>query len=320
MDEKKAAPKVAHLEELDYLKSIMILLMVSFHLVHFSELYPYAKQVVYTFHMPVLIFISGYLMNIDKPVRQFLSKIWWFFVPYAVMESGYVVMASLLPIREHIDQLTMPLFLNKLVLHPLGPYWYLHTLMLCGLVYYGISRLPRLKPLPRYILIALLYALCAMAGILSLSISFYFLAGIILRHSGCPFLRVVQSSWLSLPAAAWLMASETNLSPATSGGALIVYLVMSFLLVLYPLLRGSVRQCLLFIGRHTLVIFIFSPIFTILCKLLVPYLTFDHTGMLFLLLSLLICIGGCFVIGWLMDVLRLSPFFFGKHLGLGPKA
>ena len=316
MNEKTALTKVTHLDELDYLKSIMILLMVSFHLVYFSELHPYTKQVVYTFHMPVLLIISGYLMNIEKPVRQFLSKIGWFFVPYAVMESGYVVMASLLPIREHIDHLTLSLFLDKLALHPLGPYWYLHTLILCGLIYYAIFSLQRLNALPRYILIALLYALCACAGILSLSMSYYFLAGIILRHSHLPFLRVVQPSWLALPAAAWLMTSEANLSPATSGGALIVYLVMAFLLAVYPLLRGCLRRCLLFIGRQTLVIFIFSPIFTILCKSLVPFLAFDPTGMLFLILSLFICISGSLVIGWLMDVLRLSPLFFGKHLGL----
>ena len=33
---------------------------------------------------------------------------------------------------EHIDNLTITVFLNKLLLHPLGPYWYLHTLVICG--------------------------------------------------------------------------------------------------------------------------------------------------------------------------------------------
>ena len=305
--------KVARLDELDYLKSIMILLMVSFHLVYFSESHPYAKQVVYTFHMPVLLIISGYLMNVEKPLGQFMKKMWWFFVPYAVMESGYVVMASLLPIREHISQLTPQVFFDKLLLHPLGPYWYLQTLILCGVGEFFVFRYVRLKPLPRYILIGLLYSLYAYLGIVSLSMAFYFLAGVIMRHSGLSFLRVVQPSWLALPTVALLMTFERNLNPITTGGAMMVYLVMSSLLAAYPWIRGKALRGLLSIGRNTLVIFLFSPIFTMLCKSLVPFLTFDSSGILFLMLSLGICLSGSFAVGWLMDVLRLSPFLFGKR-------
>ena len=94
------------IKELDYLKGVMIVLVITFHLVYFEHLYPYAKQVVYTFHMPVFLIISGYLMNISKTWKDFLLTIVGLAVPYLVMESGYVVMASLLPINEHIDNLT----------------------------------------------------------------------------------------------------------------------------------------------------------------------------------------------------------------------
>ena len=122
--------------ELDYLKCVFILLMIVFHLVYIGNRYPVAKAFVYTFHMPGFLIISGYLLHVQKPVPQFLRYIQWIFVPYLLMESGYVVMASILPIREHIQQLSFGLFLDKLFLHPLGPYWYLHTLMLCGIVTY----------------------------------------------------------------------------------------------------------------------------------------------------------------------------------------
>ena len=59
------------------------------------------------------------------------------------MESGYTVMASLLPIREHIDQLTIGVLLDHIFLHPMGPYWYLHTLMICGIFYYIAFRKPK---------------------------------------------------------------------------------------------------------------------------------------------------------------------------------
>ena len=52
--------------EIDYLKCVFIVLMVVFHLVYVGDKFPYAKQVVYTFHMPAFLLISGYLANMDK--------------------------------------------------------------------------------------------------------------------------------------------------------------------------------------------------------------------------------------------------------------
>lgn len=107
--------------ELDYLKSIFILLMIVFHLVYIGDKYPYAKSLVYTFHMPAFLIISGYVMNIAKGIRPFLRTMWWIFIPYAVMETGYVIMSAILPVRESVEHLSVSLWLDKLFLHPLGP-------------------------------------------------------------------------------------------------------------------------------------------------------------------------------------------------------
>lgn len=60
--------------ELDYLKCILILLMVLFHLAYFSEKYPLLKQFVYAFHMPVFLILSGYLTNINKGTKKKSGK------------------------------------------------------------------------------------------------------------------------------------------------------------------------------------------------------------------------------------------------------
>ncbi len=304
------------IQELDFLKLIMILLMVSFHLVYIGDSYPYAKQFVYTFHMPVFLLISGYLMNVAKPARRFLLSMWWLLVPYLVMESGYIMMASVLPIREHIDQLTPLVFLEKLLLHPLGPYWYLHTLVLCGLTYFAIFRLPRLSLLTRYILMAVVFSLAARAGIVTLSLTLYFLSGAVIRHARLHFLQVVRPSWLAILPLCLLAANPANLSTGTAGGAFIVYLVMSLSLAVFPLIGQRLLRPLLYVGRNTLPIFLFSPMFTILCKQLVPLLDFEPTGMLFLVSSLLICISGSLMVCLVMDVCHLSPYFFGRSKGL----
>ena len=106
--------------ELDFLKCVFILLMIAFHLVYIGDKYPYAKTLVYTFHMPAFLIISGYLMNVEKKARSFLRMIFWIFVPYAVMESGYVVMSSVLPVRGGVDVLGWDVWLEKLFMRYTG--------------------------------------------------------------------------------------------------------------------------------------------------------------------------------------------------------
>ena len=302
------------IQEIDFLKAVLIILMISFHLVYFEQLHPYAKQVVYTFHMPGFLLLSGFLMNIGKPWPKFLRTMMWLAIPYIIMESGYTVMASVLPINEHIDRLTAAVFLDKLLLHPLGPYWYLHTMVVCGLTYYAVFRLVPLKDLSRFILLAFLYYVYARwAGIVALGNAGYFLAGAVVQRSGLPFLSVFQPSALAIVAFALLAACPQLLDAASVGGILIVYMVFSSCLFVFPYVRGRLRSLFLFIGRNTLPLFLFSPLFTILCKQLVPYVAFDPTGLLFLLVALTVCTAGSLGVAYLMDVCRVSPLFFGRE-------
>ena len=301
------------IKELDYLKGVMIILVITFHLVYFEHLYPYAKQVVYTFHMPVFLLISGYLMNISKKWGAFLLTIVGLVIPYLVMESGYIVMASLLPINEHIDHLTVGLFFDKLLLHPLGPYWYLQTLILCGLTYFTIFRIPNLSIHSRFIFMGLVFCVYAQwLHIISLSSGLYFLVGAILQQSHTPFNKFFQPSPIALLAFTLLIHIPENLSPIQTGGIFIVYSVICIGMLLTRHLKGKVRTMMLFIGRNTLPIFLFSPIFTLLSKHLLFLNTFDSSGTLFTLTALPLCILGSFAIGWVMDIIHLSPLFFGK--------
>ena len=313
------------IKELDYLKGVMIILVITFHLVYFEHLYPYAKQVVYTFHMPVFLLISGYLMNISKKWGAFLLTIVGLVIPYLVMESGYIVMASLLPINEHIDHLTVGLFFDKLLLRPLGPYWYLHTLILCGLTYRLImgtvlrdtvffdNWMIRIIPM-----ILVFYFFSHVLGLLSFSLAMYFLAGTVLRHSQTDFTRFFHATAFAILVFALLICEPAYLSPATLGGLLIVYLVISGCLFLFRYSHRSVLNVIGSFGRNSLLLYVFSPIFTILCKQLVPYLAFDKTGMLFLIASLVVCISGSLAIGYVMDFLRISPLFFRKQRVVSP--
>lgn len=312
------------IKELDYLKGVMIVLVITFHLVYFEHLYPYAKQVVYTFHMPVFLIISGYLMNISKTWKDFLLTIVGLAVPYLVMESGYVVMASLLPINEHIDNLTAGVFFDKLLLHPLGPYWYLHTLILCGLTYRLIMGTVLRDTIffenwiIRTVPMILVFYLFSVLGILSFPLAICFMVGAALRQSQTDFLRFFRSSPFAILAFALLICEPAYLSPATLGGVLIVYMAISSCLFAFRYASRPVLNVIGFLGRNSLLLYVFSPIFTILCKQLVPCLAFDKTGILFLIASLVVCISGSLAIGYVMDMLRISPLFFRKQRVVSP--
>ena len=112
--QKQVGGSAKRMDELDFLKVVFILLMVAFHLVYIGNKYPYAKAVVYTFHMPGFLLISGYLANTQKTVRKFLRGMGRLLLPYLIMEGAYIILAAFLPIREHIDSLTVGTFLQHL--------------------------------------------------------------------------------------------------------------------------------------------------------------------------------------------------------------
>ncbi|MES4921116.1 acyltransferase family protein [Hoylesella timonensis] len=303
----------ARILELDFLKCVFILLMIVFHLVYIGNRYPVAKAFVYTFHMPGFLIISGYLLHVQKPVPQFLRYIQWIFVPYLLMESGYVVMASVLPIREHIQQLTFGLFLDKLFLHPLGPYWYLHTLMLCGIVTYVVAQFANHHRVWMLLGVLLCLWVLALLGLVTWINAVYFCVGVALRLYHRPFIDTFHPAWWSFIGIVLVATCVPNaLQRHTMGGMLIVYFVISFLLWLYPYLPKGAEKISLFIGRNSLIQLLFSPMFTVLSKLFQSYLLFEPSGMLFMLVALLFTVVGSFTVAYILQKLHVARYVFGK--------
>lgn len=304
------------IEELDFLKALFILLMITFHLAYIGDGYPYLKRFVYTFHMPGFLIISGYLSKVGKPIKSYCQTVLWLAVPYIIMEMGYVAMASLLPIKDHIPTLSIEVMLNKLCLRPLGPYWYLHTLIICGTLYFSVFRWVKASAFSRLIILGIAYYVLSLSGIISFTCAMYFLVGVLVRQSSLSFLTIFRRSWWSLVVLAILYFYPSAFNRATVGGTMIVYFVFSFLLTVFPYVPIKSKEILLFLGRNSLILYIFSPIFTLCCKVFIPYLSFDSTRLLFLCISLPICVIGSLGICKVLDLLHLSPFLFGRKHAL----
>lgn len=305
------------IEELDYLKCILIVLMIVFHLVYIGDKYPYAKQLVYTFHMPAFLLISGYLVNVAKSPSAFFRAMGWILVPYAVMESGYVAMSSILPVRDGVDGLTWAVWADKLLLHPLGPYWYLHTLVLGSTTYYVLQRWGSRwlgNPFSFLIVLGVCFAVEAEAlHLVSLPHILYFWGGIVLQRCSLAFTDFFYPSrWAVIPFV-WLAVYPQHLHCSTWTGAAMVCLFVSFTLSFYPYFSGIVRKGCLYIGRNTFVILVFSPLFTVITKWFVPIFRFEPSGMLYLVVSVIFVLAGSFLTAWCMDRCGLSRFFWGKE-------
>lgn len=309
------------IDELDFLKCIFILLMITFHLAYIGDTYPYLKQVVYTFHIPAFFIISGYVMHIDKPFSAFLRSVLWLIVPYIIMESGYVIMASVLPIREHINNLTFDVFINKLFVKPIGPYWYLHSLVICSIVYYlSFLGFKKQRNITSRIVVSsiVLGFLSVYCELISLSSVFYFFIGVSVKQSSVDFLSFFKSSWMAVIGFVILTVNPNNLDRFTIEGVLITYLSICSLLAIYKVLPHFISSFFNYIGRHTLVLLLFSPLFTILVKPLAGILSFDSSGLLFISLALIVTVCGCLLIGALTDYLGISRFIFGKERIIEP--
>lgn len=278
--------------QIDYLKCVFIILMIIFHLAYIGDKYPYAKQIVYTFHMPAFLIISGYLANIRK--EQFIISIVWLFIPYAIMETGYVFMSAILPVREKVENISISLLLNKVFVSPMGPYWYLHTLIIGYAIYYATGKVcSRMNKISFFILLGInFWLLSYWFNLISMANAIYFMIGIIIRQCKQNFLFVFQPSFSSIFPLIILCYYPMNLNRFTLAGIIITYLSISFSLKVYRYIPEKIKNILHFIGENTLSILLFSPIFTITSKVLIPLFSFDQSGLCFMCISITLVISG----------------------------
>ena len=316
IDKNSTTLSTTRIEALDYLKCLFVLLMVAFHLAYFADGYPLLKQWVYTFHMPGFLLISGYLMRVDKTLHEFSRTLLWLAVPYLILESSYITLSAFMPVRDGIEHLTLSTFADKFFLHPLGPYWYLHTLILCGIGYFSVWKRRNYSTISRLILLGFYFAGLSFVQLVAWDVSLYFFLGVVIRQSKLSFLQVFRPSWLAFIALLWLGCYPETFHKESLGGLITVYLVISAALAVFPHLLPSIKRAALFLGRNSLALFLFSPIFTMVCKIFIPYLAFDSSRVLFLALSFPLCVLGALSVCRVLDALHLSPWVLGREKAL----
>ena len=302
-----------HNETIDITRCLLIALMVFVHVVNFGDRNPGVKYAILSFMMPTFLVITGYLVNVRKSVGVFLNYLLQLFLPYVIMVSGYMVMSLYLPVRDGITTLDAATVCRVLFVTSIGPYWFLRVMMVCGLCYYLVYRLLNSQPVVvRFcMLAALLIVLSVYTPLMSIRCAAYYLTGIGIRHFLNDFDRVcLYAWWPAIPLLLILMQTEWydwgSLSTMAN-----VFCFLSVASWIGTRVRGQWRNAMVYIGRNTLPIYLFHPIFTMASKWLLPCFRFEPSGTLHALFTVALAIAGSLAIARMMDATRLS-WLFGK--------
>lgn len=315
--------------DIDWIRAILIILMILIHIVSFGNAYPQLKAGILSFMMPTFLIITGYLVNIEKSPKEMGRYLMCLALPYVIMVTGFSVLSYFMPVRDGITELSLSQICEKIFVTSIGPYWFIQTMIICGILYYvsfkgaiwGTLRQGKttMSTTTSLFIFATLLLLLSKTPALSPSAATYYFIGAVLRQCHIGFDRIFRPS----PVALLLWINLLGLEEWYDWGTLAIvfscWCCISSLMWIHSLIKRlqdnvSLRKTedtLLYMGRNTLPIYLFHPIFTMAAKFYHPLFSWDRSEIIFALVTIFIAIAGSIGIAKMMEKTRLA-YLFGK--------
>lgn len=315
--------------DIDWIRAILIILMILIHIVSFGNAYPQLKAGILSFMMPTFLIITGYLVNIEKSPKEMGRYLMCLALPYVIMVTGFSVLSYFMPVRDGITELSLSQICEKIFVTSIGPYWFIQTMIICGILYYvsfkgaiwGTLRQGKttMSTTTSLFIFTTLLLLLSKTPALSPSAATYYFIGAVLRQCHIGFDRIFRPS----PVALLLWINLLGLEEWYDWGTLAIvfscWCCISSLMWIHSLIKRlqdnvSVRKTedtLLYMGRNTLPIYLFHPIFTMAAKFYHPLFSWDRSEICFALVTIFIAIAGSIGIAKMMEKTRLA-YLFGK--------
>lgn len=315
--------------DIDWIRAILIILMILIHIVSFGNAYPQLKAGILSFMMPTFLIITGYLVNIEKSPKEMGRYLMCLALPYVIMVTGFSVLSYFMPVRDGITELSLSQICEKIFVTSIGPYWFIQTMIICGILYYvsfkgaiwGTLRQGKttMSTTTSLFIFATLLLLLSKTPALSPSAATYYFIGAVLRQCHIGFDRIFRPS----PVALLLWINLLGLEEWYDWGTLAIvfscWCCISSLMWIHSLIKrlqdnACVRKTedtLLYIGRNTLPIYLFHPIFTMAAKFYHPLFNWDRSEICFALVTIFIAIAGSIGIAKMMEKTHLA-YLFGK--------
>lgn len=315
--------------DIDWIRAILIILMILIHIVSFGNAYPQLKAGILSFMMPTFLIITGYLVNIGKSPKEMGRYLMCLALPYVIMVTGFSVLSYFMPVRDGITELSLSQICEKIFVTSIGPYWFIQTMIICGILYYVSFKGATWETLRQgkttmstttsLFIFATLLLLLSKTPALSPSAATYYFIGVVLRQCHIGFDRIFRPS----PVALLLWINLLGLEEWYAWGTLAIvfscWCCISSLMWIHSLIKrlqdnACVRKTedtLLYIGRNTLPIYLFHPIFTMAAKFYHPLFSWDKSEIIFALVTIFIAIAGSIGIAKMMEKTHLA-YLFGK--------
>ena len=301
--------------EIDFVRCVLMCIVILVHIVSLGELYPSAKTAAFTFFMPSFLIITGYLVNIDKNLRQFSVYILRIALPYIIMVTAFSLASLVMPVRDGLSELSVSALAERIFVTSIGPYWFLYDMIVCGVAYYAVFSLaPRSIGLAsRLSLFAcLLYVEAWFIPLLTFGDASLYFIGVALRQMGVGFVRAFRPSFFSLLPFSVLIVQRDLWNKWLC--LLLPFFAISFLVWCHDVFPSRIRNLMNYLGHNTLPIYIFHPIFTMLSKFYLPFFAFDSTGILHAAATIVLSFLGSILIAKALDKTGISRIFGTKAL------
>ena len=325
--------------DLDFIRSILIILMILIHIVSFGNAYPHLKAGILSFMMPTFLIITGYLVNIGKTGRQFGKYLLCLALPYVIMVTGFSVLSYFLPVRDGITELSLTQICEKIFVTSIGPYWFIQTMIICGILYYGSFRAcdiiskyrgrcscrnnkendsyknskgnnscsninkgkteeETLSLTTRLFLLAILMLLISKTPALNITAAIYYFAGVVIRQCRIDFNKVFRPTPLAFILWSFILYREDLYDWGNMAVAFSCWCCISALMWLNQYYKSQMigKSTLLYIGKNTLPIYLFHPIFTMAAKFYHPLFAFDKSEILLAVFTIILAIAGSIAI------------------------
>lgn len=313
----------------DVIKGLSIILMVYGHITMVGNYEEFQKSIVgviYTFHMPLFLIISGFFFTVNKnetavrvkKVFQNLIK------PYLIFIVVYLILMIMVNHFTHIQTNNKPPtsileFISTVFVHPIGGYWFLHSLIVLSLLYIGINYGLPFFQYPVLFLICLIFCCLFLSDVVGLILwrtCFYFMLGFIFSNISKKKMEGnIGMLIIGLMITIYMFFTKENIKDFTVYQVVWVCGIFSLLWGGSNLLQDNfITKSVAWLGRNTLIILVLHAFFvTILKSTKNLFLHIDQSGISYAIFVTILTLVGSILMAKLFDTIKLSQYLFSKN-------
>jgi fucose 4-O-acetylase-like acetyltransferase len=310
---------------IDFLKGLCIVLVVYAHLPMDGAMHDMLHSLsgfIYTFHIQLFVMITGYLFahNIDSGFRgmtKVVNRMWKPYFVVAPLNLLLYVLAGIIGLKTTNTVTGVCDGAIQILLgNGGGALWYLYTygvlellLLFFGAVLFNFAD-KHVKILAQCILACLVFHFCDVLG-LDLFTSWvpFFFVGIAFGRSFKRFPR--HGASLFFAPLAYFLFKEMGEECFIMHIIWVALLAFGILGVADRVNDYVLGRMFSFLGKHSLTILLFHPMFTTVARLFSNYvLEIEGTGILLSVIVLIFDIGCCIISELIMRMLRVNKLVF----------